>query len=169
MIVRGLNEPCKSAEVNGCRKLFLHQRFSMSIRAYHSPQIVHKTQSDKIAFPMSINAAQRKTLKRLGIVCSSPLPPSTATNNIYVAFSRSSSLVNFAFAVIDRISTANRKWQIHNIKHFISRSALKFQIYIITYFIVSTHELFARIQSVFSKFLNESTSLPAVFRHANGP
>ena len=39
----------------------------MPIRAYHSLQIVHKTMSDKIAFDMAINTAQRKTLKRLGI------------------------------------------------------------------------------------------------------
>ena len=144
MIVRGLNESCISAEVNGCRKLSLYQRFSMPIRAYHSLQIVHKTMSDKIAFDMAINTAQRKTLKRLGIA-----PPPSFPNNLYVAFPRSSSLDNFAFAIIDRTSTANRKWQIHNTKHFISRSVLKFQIYIyiyiIRYFIVPTHELFARI------------------------
>jgi hypothetical protein len=145
MIVRGLKEPCISAEVNGCRKLSLYQGFTMSIRAYHSLQIAHKKMSDKIAFAMAINTAQRKKPERLGIACRPPPPPSP--NHLYVAFSRSSSLDDFAFVIIDRTSTANIKWQIHNIKQFISRSALKFQIYIyiIRYFIVSTHEIFAQI------------------------
>jgi hypothetical protein len=77
---------------------YLYTRDSvMSIRVYHSLQIVHKTMSDKITFAMAINTAQGKTLKRLEIAW----PPPPSPNHLYMAFSRSSSLDNFAFAIID--------------------------------------------------------------------
>jgi hypothetical protein len=74
-------------------------------------------------FVATINNAHRQMLKRVGIYLSSP---AFSHGQLYVAFSRASSFENVTVAIIERHQQVMEN-DSDNVKHCLSRSALKFQ------------------------------------------
>jgi hypothetical protein len=126
MIVRGLNEHCVTAEVIGCRKTILMSRIQLCPSSPTIPfKLCRRQFTSKLPFQWQSVRLKGRRLNALKYIYHRLF----FTCPALCGLPRSSSLNNMTVAITEEHPQRIESDKFHNFRHFVSRSALKFQIY----------------------------------------